>query len=73
MNWAEIMKATAIATSADRSAAADRVSVVLPWSWNPHDVWLERARKTTVSGLQNRRIAVSGLQNRQNLQNLQSR
>ena len=68
MNWAEIMKAAAIATSADRSAAADRVSVALPWNWNPHEVWLERARRATVSGLQNQETRVSGLQNRQNLQ-----
>lgn len=52
MNWAEIMKATASATSADRSATADRVPVDLPWSWNPHDVWLTRARRNRVSGLQ---------------------
>lgn len=52
MNWAEIMKATASATSADRSATADRVPIDLPWNWNPHEVWLTRARGNKVSGLQ---------------------
>jgi len=73
MNWAETMKASAIATSADRNATADRVSVILPWSWNPHEVWLTRARQARVSGLQNRQNPVSGLQYLQNLQNSQRR
>ena len=40
MNWADTVKATALAALAGRTATAGRVSVDPPWSWNPHAVWL---------------------------------
>ena len=43
MNWVDTVKSTALAALAGRTATAGRVSVDLPWSWNPHDVWLARA------------------------------
>jgi len=45
MNWADTLKATALAALKGRTATAGRVFVDVPWSWNPHDVWLARARQ----------------------------
>jgi hypothetical protein len=45
MSWADTVKATALAALAGRTATAARISVDTPWSWNPHDVWLTRARQ----------------------------
>jgi hypothetical protein len=45
MNWADTLKATALAVLAESTATAARIAVDVPWSWNPHDVWLARARQ----------------------------
>lgn len=45
MSWADTVKATALAALAGRPATAGHVSVDSPWSWNPHDVWLARAKQ----------------------------
>jgi len=45
MSWADTVKATALAVRAERTATAGRLFVATPWSWNPHDVWLTRARQ----------------------------
>ena len=42
MNWAETVKANALALAAGRTATASRMMTDAPWSWNPHDVWLTR-------------------------------
>jgi hypothetical protein len=39
------MKATALAVLAERPAPPDRIVVDAPWTWNPKDVWLTRARQ----------------------------
>jgi hypothetical protein len=44
MSWSEIMKAAALASPARRGATVVRSSVDVPWSWNPHEVWLKRVR-----------------------------
>jgi hypothetical protein len=46
MNWADSVKATALAALAERTATAGRVAIDTPWSWNPHDVWLTRVKPT---------------------------
>ena len=45
MSWADTVKATALAVSADRTATTARLSVDAPWNWNPHDVWLTRVKQ----------------------------
>ena len=45
MNWADQVKATALATAAEHTATPARISVDAPWSWNPHDVWLSRVKQ----------------------------
>jgi len=42
MSWNETMKAAA---QAERTATATRIVVYAPWNWNPHDVWLTRAKQ----------------------------
>jgi hypothetical protein len=44
MSWADTLKATALATLAERTETRTRVAVSEPWSWNAHDVWLRRIR-----------------------------
>jgi len=44
MSWADTVKATALAVSADRTATTARLSVDAPWNWNPHDPWLKRVK-----------------------------
>jgi hypothetical protein len=38
MSWTDTVTATALAALAGRTAAAARISVHTPWTWNPHDV-----------------------------------
>jgi hypothetical protein len=45
MSWADTIKATALAALAERTAPTARFVADAPWSWNPHDVWLTRARQ----------------------------
>jgi hypothetical protein len=45
MNWADTVKTTALAVLAERTATAARIAVDVPWSWNPHDVWLTRINR----------------------------
>lgn len=42
--WNETVKATALATLAERTATASTVAVDTPWNWSPHDVWLTRVK-----------------------------
>ncbi len=44
MSWADTLKATALATLAQRTEGGARVAVSEPWTWSAHDVWLRRAR-----------------------------
>ncbi len=46
MSWSEVMKATALAAPAYRNATAVRNAVDVPWTWNPHEVWLKRIKPT---------------------------
>lgn len=46
MHWADTVKSTALAALAERTATAGRSSVVTPWSWSPHEVWLSRAKQS---------------------------
>jgi hypothetical protein len=48
MNWADTLKATALATSAERATPAAPIPVGL-WNWDAHDVWLTRARQPRAS------------------------
>jgi hypothetical protein len=52
MNWVDTAKATALAVLAGRAATAARASVDVPWSWNPHDVWLARASQPAAMSAQ---------------------
>jgi hypothetical protein len=45
MNWKDTVKATALATLAERTESAGRTSFDAPWSWNPHEVWLTRVKQ----------------------------
>jgi hypothetical protein len=42
MSWADTMRATALATPAERTVTASQLFADTPWRWNPHDVWLTR-------------------------------
>jgi hypothetical protein len=44
MSWADKVKATALATLAERTPTAARISVDTPWTWNPHEAWLTRVK-----------------------------
>jgi hypothetical protein len=52
MNWADTVKATARTVLAERTATTGRVSVDAPWTWNPYDVWLSRARASRETAAQ---------------------
>jgi hypothetical protein len=52
MNWADTLKATALAALAGRTATAGRIAVDTPWSWNPRDVWLSRVRASSTPAAQ---------------------
>jgi hypothetical protein len=43
--WAETMKVAALATTARKTATVVRGAVDVPWSWNPREVWLRRAKQ----------------------------
>jgi hypothetical protein len=43
MNWADSMRATALAALAGRKTPARRIFSGSPSSWLPQDVWLTRA------------------------------
>jgi hypothetical protein len=45
MSWADTVKATALAALAERVASPGRMIADAPWIWNPHEVWLSRARR----------------------------
>jgi len=42
MNWKDSVKATALATLAQRTTPPARVAAGAAWTWNAHDVWLTR-------------------------------
>jgi hypothetical protein len=44
MNWADMMKAAALAAGAGHRPL--ETSVGVPWIWNPGEVWLARVRMT---------------------------
>jgi hypothetical protein len=46
MSWTEALRATALAVLAERTTTAGRPSASVPWSWNPHDVWLSRIKSS---------------------------
>lgn len=52
MSWTDTLRATALGARAERTAVARRIGVDLPWNWNPHDVWLARARKARAGAAQ---------------------
>ena len=48
MRWADTMKATAIAALAERTATAAPAATDTRSTWDPHEVWLSRARQSRV-------------------------
>ncbi len=52
MGWADTVKSTALTVLAERTTPTGRVSTAAPWTWNPYDVWLSRARSTGESAAQ---------------------
>jgi hypothetical protein len=46
MRWADIMKATALAALAERAATAAPAATDTRSTWDPHEVWLSRARRS---------------------------
>lgn len=63
ITWAKTMKVTALTTAGRQSTTVVRTAVDLPWSWNPREVWLSRARQPrarvtrAVLGAPSRRVA----------------
>lgn len=45
MNWADTVRATALATLAGRKTTAGRIFAGTSSSWNQNDAWLERAKQ----------------------------
>jgi len=45
MSWADKVIETALAALAERTATTGRIPADAPWNWNPHDVWLTRAKQ----------------------------
>jgi len=43
--WQSTMKATALATLAERTTTTGRTAIDTPWSWNPYEVWLSRVQQ----------------------------
>jgi len=43
-NWQDSVKATALATLAERTPTAARIAAAAAWTWNAHDLWLSRVK-----------------------------
>lgn len=59
-SWNDTVKAAALATQAERTAATVRIAVDAPWNWNHHAVWLSRARPSRELQVSNRTPTSSG-------------
>ena len=44
MSWSEAVRAAGLAALADRTAPAARAPRVVPYRWDPYEIWLSRAR-----------------------------